>query len=496
MKFEPIPNKEDKKFDFTADEVLETLRSKNNESIKIGTAMSDFQQEPFVYDDKGEPIILSDWELNVYNKVKGGQTSIKSEQNPENFPKFLPNKKLYIERSQEINQNMFRFSLDFARLCPKEGEFNSELMAEYVRTLGLIRAHGQEPMLAVYHWPMPKYLLKLDNDGDVKSGAWENPDVAKHFRFYVENVVKFLADETKVKNALSAEGFDKNFQDKFVSEGLVRYFLSINEPINIILPTYMVGIFPPFKHGRADLIKKVLEKLVEAHDIARDQIKENIASTEKGEAQVGIGHNWTYFDGALGKISHYLANKKLTEAFERGGKHTDFLGLQYYFRFTMPQLSRSGRTYGDNPYFGDIYPQGIYENLKKMNAEYPNKEIFITEFGFSDKDDKRRPYWILETVRYVIEALKQGIPIKGMLLWSLVNNFEWDMGMEQKFGIFDESELKKPLNSLSSNKGGVRGWESWRAVAKAIANPSIESLKELQNYYEVAKQQFEATIPK
>lgn len=495
MKFESpeLGKKEDQNFDFTASDVLKALRPKNGKTLEyIGTVTSDFQAEPLVYGENGEPIIVSDWELNIANKLDGKKSSIKGEQNPEQFPKFLPNKELYIQRAEELGQNMFRFSLDFGRLCPKEGEFNSKLMAEYVKALGLIRAHGQEPMLALYHWPMPRYLLETNQRGDVTSGAWENPDVAKHFRFYVENVVKFLADQDKVKGALAEEGFSKEAQDRLLSEGLARYFLSINEPINILLPTYMAGIFPPYKKGRVDLIKKVLEKLVEAHDIARDQIKTGGLKTEGGEPKVGIGHNWTYFDGVLGDVANSLVNEKLTERFERNGGHTDFLGLQYYFRFTVPLLSRKGKVYGDNPYFGDIYPPGIYENLKKMNHEYPGKEIFITEFGFSDKDDKRRPYWLLETLRYVIEALKSDIPVKGMLLWTLAHNFEWDMGMEQKFGLFGESELKEPLKP--SPRGEIRGWEAWRAIAKAVTSPSPESLQELQNLYTVAKEQFKKTI--
>jgi beta-glucosidase len=383
---------------------------------------------------------------------------------------------------------MFRFSLDFGRLCPKEGEFNSELMGEYIKALGLVRAHGQEPMLTIYHWPMPRYLLETNNQGDVTAGGWENPEVSKHFRFYVENVIKYLADQDRVKRALEEEGFDKNDQDRFLSEGLARYFLSINEPVNILFSPYITGIFPPYKKGRVDLVKGVLEKLVEAHDIARDQIKSGALTTERGDPQVGIAHNWPYFDGALGDIAHSLVNKKISDRFERNGEYTDFLGLQSYFRLSIPSFSRKGREYSDNPYFGDIYPPGMYENLKKMHQQYPGKEIFVSEMGFSDKTDKRRPYWILETTRYVIEALKAGVPVKGMLLWSLVNNFEWNLGMDQKYGLFDEAELKNPP---TSTPGAVRSWEVWSAVTKALTDPSAESLQKLQDIYVVAKQQFE-----
>ncbi|HCX38780.1 MAG TPA: hypothetical protein DHS36_00710 [Candidatus Veblenbacteria bacterium] len=91
-------------------------------------------------------------------------------------------------------------------------------------------------------------------------------------------------------------------------------------------------------------------------------------------------------------------------------------------------------------------------------------------------------------MRYIIEAKKEGLPIKGILLWSLVNNFEWELGMNNaKFGLFSEKELSEPL---VPSKNGVRSWEAWQSSIKAITNPSPESLQELQSYYSKAYKQY------
>ncbi len=127
-----------------------------------------------------------------------------------------------------------------------------------------------------------------------------------------------------------------------------------------------------------------------------------------------------------------------------------------------------------------------------MNAQYPNKDIFISEFGFSETRDQLRPYLSMETVRYIFEAMKQGIPIKGILLWSMVNNLEWAWGMGQRFGLFDEHELKVPLQY--SKQGTIQGWEAWQAVANAIIHPTAETLKNLQTHYITAKSQFHNTL--
>jgi len=103
-------------------------------------------------------------------------------------------------------------------------------------------------------------------------------------------VVDYLANEDKVSGALGDLGFAKNAQDKFLAEGLVRYFLSINEPTSIIRNNYLAGIFPPFRAGNVSPIKKVLEELIAAHDLARDKIKTGL-KVKEGEARVGVAHN-------------------------------------------------------------------------------------------------------------------------------------------------------------------------------------------------------------
>lgn len=478
-------------FDFSSKEVIELLQRKPIEFI--GTATSDFQQAPLHYKENGEPLITNDWEYELHKNLEGKKSGIQFPQTKDGLPQFFEHKKLYTKRSQEIGQNMFRFSLDFGRLCPKEGEFNSALMAEYVKILAHIKADGQEPMLTMYHWPMPFYLLKTnDTTGDIEAGGWENSDVIKHFRFYVENVVNFLADEDKIRKALAEENFDKKFLDKIISNGLVEYFISINEPESVLLPGYIAGVFPPFKKGKLGMAMKVLSKLVEAHDIIFHTVKEGIWKMGNPGPKIGVANSWPYFDGILGNVAHSFINESISDKFERNGEHTDFLAMQYYYRMSVPNFTKSNKLYGEHPYFRDIYPGGILENLKKMSSRFPKKDIFISEFGFSETQDQQRPYLSIETVKYILEALKQNIKIKGILFWSMVNNLEWAWGMQQRFGLFDEHELMSPLKY--SEPGNIQGWEAWHAVANALTNPTAHSLSHLQACYKTARNQFHNNV--
>ena len=488
---EGSPRRSEKKpdFDFTAEDVIKTLApASEGSSIEyIGSGTSDFQSEPLLYGPDGNPLPpLSDWELEVANKIEGKPTTIPNAQTAP-LPHFFEEKEKYINRSAEMGQNMFRFSLDFSRLCPKEGSFDEKMMAEYVQALALIKARGQEPFLTLNHFTMPKYLVGLDQNGNVNAGGWEHPDVAKHFRFYIENVTRFLGNEDKIRRILGDMNLDRESQDRFLSEGIAQFFMTINEPITILANGYMSGSFPPHKKGALLAMKHAFGEMVSANAMASNEIKTGLRHFEH-KPQVGVGYNWQYYEGILGKALHAF-DEYYTSKIEGEGNNSDFLALQYYFRMKIPLLpgEKKNLEYADHPIFGDIYPPGILESLKQMNAVYPQKQIFISEFGFSDKDDLRRPYWILETVRYIIEAKKMGIPVKGMLLWTLVNNFEWDFGMSQKFGLFSESELDKPLTPSTQ---GIRSWEVWRAATEAITSPTPESLQELQKMYETAYQQY------
>src|SRR5215469_16197314 len=106
-----------------------------------------------------------------------------------------------------------------------------------------------------------------------------------------------------------------------------------------------------------------------------------------------------------------------------------------------------------------------YTRREYLTRSYPNKRIFVSEFGFSDAADGRRPYWILKTSWHILQAIKEGIPVDAVLIWTLVNNFEWNYGMSQKFGLFEEGELRTPLSTRSDK---IRSWQAWTTAARAL----------------------------
>src|SRR5579864_3178012 len=103
--------------------------------------------------------------------------------------------------------------------------------------------------------------------------------------------------------------------------------------------------------------------------------------------------------------------------------------------------------------FGEIYPEGLYRVLKTVYKNTRgNKPLYVTENGFSDTLDDRRPRAILEHLAMVHRAIREGIPVRGYLHWSLVDNFEWNNGWQVRFGLIEMNpvtQVRIPRRSAS-----------------------------------------------
>ena len=76
----------------------------------------------------------------------------------------------------------------------------------------------------------------------------------------------------------------------------------------------------------------------------------------------------------------------------------------------------------------------MYESLRW--ARQFNIPILISENGVEDNDDQLRPRYLVQHLHQVWRAITSGCPVKGYFHWSLVDNFEWERGWTQRFGLW------------------------------------------------------------
>jgi len=309
--------------------------------------------------------------------------------------------------AKNMNNNAHRFSIEWARIEPKQGKFNQKEIEHYRKVISALRQRGLEPFVSLYHWTLPIWF--------VKKGGWLNKDAPKCFEKFVKKVV----------------GEYKN---------LVKFWITINEPMVYARHSYFVGKWPP---GIKNLIKslKIIRRLAETHK----RTYETIHKIEPN-AQVGVSADIIHFGIFLirkffGRIWNYYFLNRIKN-------HQDFIGLNYYFYWKLKDRfyrfflgKKKIRLVSDIGW--EIRPKGIYYILK--NLKKYNKPIYITENGLADAKDKKRAKFIIDHLKWTHKAIEEGIDVRGYFHWSLMDNFEWDKGFKPRFGLIkiDYKTLKR-----------------------------------------------------
>ena len=302
--------------------------------------------------------------------------------------------------AKELGHNAHRFSIEWSRIEPEEGKFDEKEIEHYREVIQALRERGIEPFVTLWHWTLPLWLAE--------KGGVRNKNFADYFELYSSKMAESLGTE-------------------------VKYWLTINEPEIYALNSYYRGRWTPQKKGVFNFYSTV-NSLACAHRRAYHAIKKVNPSS-----MVGVVCNLSDFKSSEGIINvilkvfferfwnHYFLNKTKTSF--------DCIGLNFYFhnRINYGLNKNTNEVISDTGW--DLHPEGI-ENVLVGLKKY-NKPIYITESGLADKDDKNREWFIKETLAAVSRALLNDVNVQGYLHWSLLDNFEWDIGFWPKFGLVE-----------------------------------------------------------
>jgi beta-glucosidase len=307
--------------------------------------------------------------------------------------------------------------------------------------LEYLRSRNLEPVVTLHHFTNPSWLAA--------SGGWEVPEVVERFTRYVTEAVDAFGD-------------------------LVRYWITINEPVVYGSMGYVAGRWPPGKRS-FPLLVTVLHNMLLAHARAA-QILHN--RSPRSDVQVGVANHVRVFDPYRRILpgDHFVA--RLGEAvFNRavmlsivdgrfhfpfgwgeipGGRQSlDFIGVNYYSREMTTFDFRRPRT-GFGSFFAhpsrpktsagwEIYPEGVYRVLKYVAGF--NLPIMITENGVADEHDELRPAFLVSHLEAIHRAIREGAPVQGYFHWSSLDNFEWAEGRRLRFGLIhvDYETLKRTV---------------------------------------------------
>lgn len=301
----------------------------------------------------------------------------------------------------ELGANAIRLSIEWARVEPEPGKIDAEELRWLETLFEGARDRGLGVIATLHHFTSPQWLYR----GGWPNG-WENPTTAARFANYTRVIAKEFGEA-------------------------ITYWITFNEPSNLLLGGHFGGKIPPFKVGPLPLALAT-RTLVSAHARAYDTIHELLpdamVSFSEFTGVLGLGTGLDYVPGRFLDLLHAREGGRF--------KHMDFVGLHYYGDIPPMELLAYPLPFHK---FG-VRPERFGKILRDAHARY-GLPILIGENGIATKNHEPRPdgwdaaRYVEAHVDEVTRAMADGVPVLGYCWWTLTDNFEWG-SYDARFGLY------------------------------------------------------------
>jgi beta-glucosidase len=358
----------------------------------------------------------------------------------------------------------YRFSISWPRVQPDgRGELNKRGVRFYRRLVEGLLERGIEPVATLYHWDLPQALQD--------TGGWASRETTERFADYAAAMAAELGD-------------------------VVAQWITHNEPWVVAFLGHAEGRKAPGLRDWPTALR-VSHHLLVSHGLAVQALR---AGTPAG-TPVGITLNLhpqrpvSPADVAAARIADGYANRwfldpvlrgsypeDMVEVFARSfgppdsvrpgdleltSQPIDFLGINYYFPHRVaadPTAAPLGVRHADpvgplTTMGWEQDPSGLHEILTRVRRDYGPFPIYITENGaaFDDGnvidgyvDDPARVEYLEGHLAAMAHAIADGVDVRRYFAWSFLDNFEWEHGYDQRFGLVHvdyETQRRVPKRS-------------------------------------------------
>ena len=341
-----------------------------------------------------------------------------------------------------LGAEVYRFSTSWARVIPEgTGPANPEGLDFYDRLVDGLLARGILPALTLYHWELPQALADR--------GGWRNADMPDWFADYTETITARIGDR-------------------------IWSAAPINEPWCVGWLSHFDGAHAP---GMRDIraTARAMHHVLLCHgraiEVMRGRGMGNLgavcnfewatpASDAPADIAAAARYDAIYNRFFLGGLFHGAYPPEVLEGLEPhlpAGWQDDFatirapldwVGVNYYTRTRIKGTDSPWPAYAYAPQQSpltqmgwEIHPDGLRDILLRTAREYSGDlPIYVTENGMANPDtrnvpDSARIDYLDAHLRGVLAAIAGGAPVAGYYVWSLMDNYEWSLGYEKRFGL-------------------------------------------------------------
>nr|Q42707.1 RecName: Full=Furostanol glycoside 26-O-beta-glucosidase; Short=CsF26G; AltName: Full=Protodioscin 26-O-beta-D-glucosidase; Flags: Precursor [Hellenia speciosa]BAA11831.1 furostanol glycoside 26-O-beta-glucosidase (F26G) [Hellenia speciosa] len=393
---------------------------------------------------------------------------------------------------KDLGLDSYRFSISWSRILPKgtlQGGINQEGIQYYNDLINELLKNGIRPMVTLFHWDVPQAL-------EDSYKGFRSSEIVNDFKDYADICFKEFGDRVKHWITLNEPWSLSTMGYAFGRHAPGRCSTWYGCPAG----------------DSANEPYEVTHNLLLAHANAVKIYRDNYKATQNGEIGITLNSLWYepyskshedveaatraldfmfgwYMDplvnGDYPFIMRALVRDRLpffTHAESELIKGSyDFIGINYYTSNYAQHAPVTEDHTPDNSYFDSyvnqsgekngvpigplqgswiyFYPRGLKELLLYVKRRYCNPKIYITENGTAEVEkekgvplhDPERKEYLTYHLAQVLQAIREGVRVKGHFTWALTDNFEWDKGYTERFGLiyidYDKDFNRQPKDS-------------------------------------------------
>jgi beta-glucosidase len=349
----------------------------------------------------------------------------------------------------DLNISNYRFSIAWSRIFPEgTGNVSHSGIDFYNRVIDFCLELNITPWITLYHWDLPHELQK--------KGGWVNRNIVDWFGDFVSCCIK-------------------NFGDR------VTNWIVMNEPMVFTGAGYFLGVHAPGKKGLNNFLAathhaalcqarggSIVKSLLPQSNVGTTfscshiepyrNVDKDIIAAKKIDALL----NRLFIEPLLG-LGYPTDDLKILQLIEKFIKHNDeknlafdmdFIGVQNYTRemvshttfmpFMQAKIIKANKRNVETTLMNwEVYPESIYNILKKYSSYKNMPPLMVTENGAAFTDvlingevnDPKRIQYLKDNIAQVLRAKQEGVNVTGYFVWTFLDNFEWAEGYYPRFGL-------------------------------------------------------------
>jgi beta-glucosidase len=435
----------------------------------IGAATAAYQIEGAAHEDGRGPSIWDTFS-HTPGKTLGGDTG---EIADDHYHRLEADLDLMVAMELEA----YRFSISWPRIQPAgSGKVNAAGLGFYNRLVDGLLARGIKPIATLYHWDLPQALQD--------KGGWTNRDTAYRFAEYASLVADALGDRVHMWTTLN-----EPWCSAYLGYGSGHHAPGVTNPLAALTAVHHLNL----AHGLAvtELRRSISNNAAVSITLNFTALRGGGAGEEEAMRRIDAVANRAFTGPLLrGAYPQDLLDDtaEITDwSFVLPGdleliqQPIDVLGVNYYTTATVRMRAESatprdvlGRPIipasqypgstsvefvteaGPFTQMGwNIAPDAFEELLVDLHTQFPTTPLMITENGAAYADtvidgrvrDTQRIDYLHRHFVAAHRAMARGVDLRGYLVWSLLDNFEWAFGYERRFGIVhvDYTSLERTI---------------------------------------------------